>query len=160
PAAVRGLLAGIYLVSRMDYPRKIFDNVGEATAWLVESASAGCPGAVSAPDVEAAAARLRQAVHGELEQQPGETRDRGGAPRSARGCRGAGHGRAGLRGRALLPRRRRERTGHILGTVGLFRQRRGRRSQACLAQSLLQRGTRVGLAGRRVRDGSIRGVIV
>src|SRR5205814_7203796 len=59
PAAVRGLIAGVYLVSRVVYPRKIFSVVREAALWLTATASAGCPGAVDTATLEAAVEQVR-----------------------------------------------------------------------------------------------------
>ena len=59
PAAIRTMLAGLYLVSRPTYPRRIFDTVDHGIGWLVPSASAGIAGAVDDATLRAAIAALR-----------------------------------------------------------------------------------------------------
>lgn len=49
--ALRSMLAGLYLVSRSPFPRKVFSDVGEAAAWQATIVSAGrdwAPGLVAA----------------------------------------------------------------------------------------------------------------
>jgi len=62
PAAMRTLLAGVYLVTRVTYPRKIFSSVGEAASWISSSASAGVPGAIDTAALVAAVEKVRAAI--------------------------------------------------------------------------------------------------
>jgi hypothetical protein len=62
PAAVRVMISGVYLVTRVSYPRKIFSTVTEGSAWLTSSASAGAPGAVDSPSVLDAVEVVRKAI--------------------------------------------------------------------------------------------------
>ncbi len=62
PAAVRVLISGVYLVARVSYPRKIFQNVNEASQWLTTAASAGAPGAVDTAGLLTAVEEVRKAI--------------------------------------------------------------------------------------------------
>lgn len=51
PGAMRGMLAGLYLVSRSPFPRKVFSEIGQAAAWQAGIVKAGrdwAPGLVAA----------------------------------------------------------------------------------------------------------------
>jgi hypothetical protein len=61
-AAVRAMLSAVYLVTRVTYPRKIFDRLHEASSWVTKSASAGAPGSVDAVDIENAVEVVRKAI--------------------------------------------------------------------------------------------------
>lgn len=45
PATIRSMLAGMYLVTRAPYPRKVFAASAEAAAWAVQYAGAPMPAA-------------------------------------------------------------------------------------------------------------------
>ncbi len=62
PAAVRVMISGVYLVTRVSYPRKIFGNVNEGSQWLITTASAGAPGAVDVPALLNAVELVRKAI--------------------------------------------------------------------------------------------------
>jgi len=61
PAATRTLVAGLYLVTKKEYPHKIVATVEEGAAWLVEQlAAAGVT--VRAADITDAAVTTRAAI--------------------------------------------------------------------------------------------------
>ncbi len=62
-AAIRAVLATIYLVSRSPYPHRIVDSVFAGARWLVEQATRRELAHVTAADIEAAVATARAALH-------------------------------------------------------------------------------------------------
>jgi hypothetical protein len=62
-AAIRAVLAAIYLVSRSPYPHRIVDSVLFGARWLVEQAEQQGLREVSAADIDLAVAKARAALH-------------------------------------------------------------------------------------------------